>query len=200
MVVRVHTDQGLLGIGEAHGSGMGFPGLHGRDANGELRAEGATQLVVEVLKPLLLGQDPLDIERLWDLMFGLTFQRGWATQGWRRTQIMTAIAGVDIALWDLKGKAAGMPVYKLLGGARDKVPCYVTGGYYQDGKGISGLVQECETYVDMGYSSIKLKIGGVTVEEDVARIKAVREDLGPSVDLMLDVNEGYDVDTAIRAA
>ena len=114
--------------------------------------------------------------------------------------MMTAIAGVDIALWDIKGKAAGMPVYKLLGGVSKKVPCYVTGGYYQEGKGISELVQECETYVDMGYSAIKLKIGGVGVEEDAARIQAVREALGVGVDLMLDVNEGYDVDTAIRAA
>ena len=200
LVVRVHTDQGLVGIGEAHGSGMGFPGVYSRDADGKIQAEGASKLVVDVLKPLLVGQDPLDNERLWDLMFGLTFQRGWATQGWGRPQIMTAIAGVDIALWDIKGKAAGMPVYKLLGGTRNKVPCYVTGGYYQEGKGTAELVQECETYVDMGYSAIKLKIGGVSVEEDVARVQAVREALGAGVDLMLDVNEGYDVDTAIRAA
>ena len=120
LVVRVHTDQGLVGIGEAHGSGMGFPGLYRRDADGKIQAEGASRLVVEVLKPLLVGQDPLDNERLWDLMFGLTFQRGWATQGWVRPQLMTAIAGVDIALWDIKGKAAGMPVYKLLGGAKEE--------------------------------------------------------------------------------
>jgi L-alanine-DL-glutamate epimerase-like enolase superfamily enzyme len=114
--------------------------------------------------------------------------------------VLTGIAGVDIALWDIKGKAANLPVYKLLGGARNTVPCYVTGGYYQDGKTVSDLVQECETYADMGYRAIKLKIGHVAVEEDVERVRAVRESLGPDIDLMLDVNEGYDVPTAIRAA
>ena len=200
LIVRVHTDQGLVGIGEAHGAGMPFPGIYKQNADGSLEAEGASRVVVDVLKPLLLGEDPLDNERLWENMFRLNHQRGWATAGWGRPQIMTAIAGVDIALWDLKGKAADMPVYKLLGGTRNTVPCYITGGYYQEGKTISDLVQECETYADMGYNAIKLKIGGVSVEEDVARVSAVRQALGPDMDLMLDVNEGYDVPTAIRAA
>ena len=200
LVVRVHTDDGLVGIGEAHGAGMPFPGIYRQDAQGNLQAEGASKVEVEVLKPALLGEDPLDNERLWDQMFGLNHYPGWAAAGWGRTQIMTAIAAVDIALWDIKGKAANMPVYKLLGGARNTVPCYVTGGYYQDGKTVSDLVRECETYADIGYNAIKLKIGHVSVEEDVDRVKAVRQALGPSVDLMLDVNEGYDVPTAIRAA
>jgi L-alanine-DL-glutamate epimerase-like enolase superfamily enzyme len=195
LVVRVYTDNGHVGIGEAHGSG-----LYRQHSDGRISAEGASRAVVEVLKPLLLGENPVDNERLWQKMFNATVTRGWESKGFTRPQIMAAIAGVDIALWDIKGKAANLPVYKLLGGHRNKVPCYVTGGYYQDGKTISDLVQECESYVDMGYNAIKLKIGGVTVEEDVARIKAVRNDLGPSIDLMLDVNEGYDVPTAIRAA
>ena len=74
------------------------------------------------------------------------------------------------------------------------------GGYYQEGKATEDLTQECASYVDMGYNAIKLKIGGVSVEEDVERVGAVRETVGPNVDLMLDVNEGYDVPTAIRAA
>ena len=93
-----------------------------------------------------------------------------------------------------------MPVYKLLGGTRNTVPCYITGGYYQEGKTTEDLTQECASYVDMGYNAIKLKIGGVSVEEDVERVGAVRDTVGPNVDLMLDVNEGYDVPTAIRAA
>jgi L-alanine-DL-glutamate epimerase-like enolase superfamily enzyme len=200
LVVRVHTDDGAVGIGEAHGAGMPFPGIYRQDASGNIKAEGASRVVAEVLKPLLLGEDPLDNERLWDKMFRLNHQVGWATAGWGRPQIMTAIAAVDIALWDIKGKAANMPVYKLLGGTRNTVPCYVTGGYYQDDKTISDLVQECETYVDIGYNAIKLKIGHISVEEDVARVKAVREAVGSGVDLMLDINEGYDVPMAIRAA
>jgi L-alanine-DL-glutamate epimerase-like enolase superfamily enzyme len=200
LLVRVHTDEGIVGIGEAHSAGMPFPGIYRQDAQGKIHAEGASKIVVEVLKPLLLGEDPRNNERLWDKMFQLNHQIGWASAGWGRPQIMPAIAAVDIALWDIKGKAANMPVYQLLGGTRDTVPCYVTGGYYQDDKTVSDLVQECETYVDLGYSAIKLKIGHVSVEEDVARVKAVRESVGPGIDLMLDVNEGYDVRTAIRAA
>jgi D-galactarolactone cycloisomerase len=200
LVVRVHTDEGIEGIGEAHGAGMPFPGIYRQDTQGNILAEGASKIVVEVLKPLLIGEDPRDNERLWGKMFELNHQIGWAGAGWGRPQLMAAIAGVDIALWDIKGKAANMPVYQLLGGFRDRVPCYVTGGYYQDDKTIAHLVQECETYVDMGYNAIKLKIGHVSVAEDVARVKAVRDSLGPSIDLMLDVNEGYDVRTAIRAA
>lgn len=200
LMVRVYTDDGIVGIGEAHGAGMGFPGIYRETADGAIEAAGASRLVVEVLKPLLVGEDPLDNERLWEKMFRLNHQVGWASAGWGRPQVLTAIAGVDIAIWDIKGKAANLPVYKLLGGARNTVPCYVTGGYYQDGKTLSDLVHECETYADMGYRAIKLKIGHVSVEEDVERVRAVRESLGPDMDLMLDVNEGYDVPTAIRAA
>jgi D-galactarolactone cycloisomerase len=200
LVVRVYTDEGLVGIGEAHGAGMPFPGVYRQNADGTLRAEGASRVVVDLLKPLLAGEDPLNNERLWDKMFNLCHQIGWAGAGRGRSEILTAIAGVDIALWDIKGKAANLPVYKLLGGQRDTVPCYVTGGYYQDGKSLADLVQECETYADLGYKAIKLKIGHVGVAEDVERVTAVRRALGPSIDLMLDVNEGYDVPTAIRAA
>ncbi len=200
LLVRVHTDDGIVGIGEAHGAGMGFPGIYRETNDGAIEAAGASKLVVEVLKPLLVGEDPLDNERLWEKMFRLNHQVGWTSAGWGRPQVLTGIAGVDIALWDIKGKAANLPVYKLLGGARNTVPCYVTGGYYQDGKTVSDLVHECETYADMGYRAIKLKIGHVSVEEDVERVRAVRDSLGPDMDLMLDVNEGYDVPTAIRAA
>ena len=200
LVVRVHTDQGIYGVGEAHGAGVPFPGIYQQNSDGSIEASGASKIVVEMLKPILVGEDPLDNERLWEKMFQLNHHRGWASAGWGRPQIMTAMAGVDIALWDIKGKAANMPVYKLLGGARNTAPCYVTGGYYQEGKSIPDPAKECETYVDMGYGAIKLKIGGVGLDEDVARVKAVRDAVGPGIDLMLDVNEGYDVSTAIRAA
>jgi D-galactarolactone cycloisomerase len=133
-------------------------------------------------------------------MFGLTYQKGWSQIGATRQQILAAMAAVDIALWDIKGKAANMPVWRLLGGYRNTVPCYVTGGYYQDGKTIDDLTAECKSYVETGYNAIKLKIGGVSVEEDVDRVTAVREAVGPDIDIMVDVNEGYDVRTAIRAA
>ncbi|MFC1935489.1 mandelate racemase/muconate lactonizing enzyme family protein [Chloroflexota bacterium] len=204
LVVRVYTSEGIVGIGEAHVYGIEHRHTEhatspqmGRDT---ARLSDARVLVTEGLKPLLVGEDPLDTERLWSKMFTLTYKRGWAQSGWNRQLILGAIGGVDIALWDIKGKAANMPVYKLLGGYRNRVPCYVTGGYYQEGKTNSDLVRECESYVDMGYNAIKLKVGGLSVEEDVARVRTVREALGPDIDIMLDVNEAYDVPTAIRAA
>ena len=160
LVVRVHTDEGIVGIGEAHGGSM-----HYVDQKGAAHISGAGGAVTDVLKPLLIGEDPLDTERLWSKMFSVTYAKGWSQGGWSRQQLMAAIAGIDIALWDIKGKAANMPVYKLLGGYRNKVPCYVTGGYYQDGKTVADLVRECEGYVQMGYNAIKLKIGGASVGE-----------------------------------
>ncbi len=195
LVVLVHTDEGIVGIGEAHGGSM-----HYIDNLGVAHISGAGSTVTDILKPLLIGEDPLENERLWSKMFALTYQKGWSQIGATRPQILAAMAGVDIALWDIKGKAANMPVWRLLGGYRNTVPCYVTGGYYQDGKTIEDLVTECKGYVERGYNAIKLKIGGVAVEEDVDRVTAVREAVGPDIDIMVDVNEGYDVPTAIRAA
>ena len=195
LVVRVYTDDGIVGIGEAHGGSM-----HYVDQHGVAHTSGAGAAVIDGLKPLLLGEDPLDTERLWQKMFALTFQKGWSQTGWTRQQLMAAIAGVDIALWDIKGKAANLPVYKLLGGYRSRVPCYVTGAYYQDGKTVSDLVEECQGYLVIGYDAIKLKIGGLSVAEDVERVSAVRDAVGADVDIMVDANEGYDVPTAIQAA
>ena len=200
LLVRVHTDAGYYGIGEAHGAGQGFAGIYRQDSDGAIHADGASRAVVDLLKPMLLGRDPVDHERLWEDMFGLCHQIGWAASGFGRPQILTALAAVDIALWDIKGKAADMPVYKLLGGHSNTAPCYVTGGYYQEGKSTRDLVQECESYVDMGYEAIKLKIGHVSLAEDYERVSAVRSSVGDGIDIMVDVNEGWDVDTAIRGA
>ena len=200
LIVRVHTDTNIVGIGEAHSSGSPFPGVFKYDGQGNLQPEGPTRIVKEIMEPNLIGEDPLDNERLWDRMFSLNHYPGWSRPGWGRPQIMTAIAAIDIALWDIKGKSANMPVYKILGGTNKTIPCYVTGGYYQDGKTLTDLIKECETYASMGYRAIKLKIGHVSIQEDVSRVKAVRAALGPNFDLMLDVNEGYDVESAISAA
>ena len=195
LLVRVYTDEGIVGIGEAHGSGV-----YSTDEGGAMRPGVAARAVTDGIKPLLMGEDPRDNERLWGKMFSMTHQRGWSQSGWSRQEVLTAIAGVDIALWDIKGKAANMPVYKLLGGYTNKARCYVTGGYYQEGKTESDLVRECEGYADMGYTAIKLKVGGVGLEEDIRRVEAVRSALGPGIDIMLDANEGWDVPTSIRAA
>jgi D-arabinonate dehydratase len=184
LLVEVETDTGVVGIGE---SGLGG---------------GATATVIEKdLAPLLVGHDPLLIEGLWQRMFARTRQYG------RRGIAMNAMSGIDIALWDIAGKVAHLPVYKLLGASRDRVEAYASGGFYQEGKSASDLAGEAESYRARGFRGMKMKIGRnpstqthlrelignaqfceVDPEEDLARVAAVRKALGPHAKLMVDVN------------
>jgi D-arabinonate dehydratase len=173
-LVKIATDDGITGIGLGHGGGI----------------ERAT---VERLTPLLLGEDPLRVEQLWARMWvpKLIGRRGLTTR---------AISAIDIGLWDIRAKAAGLPLWKLLGGYRDRVPTYVAGGYYEEGKGLRELQQEMEENLRMGARAIKIKIGGVPMEEDIARVKAVREVIGPGVKLLVDANCAYRSYEAIQIA
>jgi L-alanine-DL-glutamate epimerase-like enolase superfamily enzyme len=184
LLVEIETDDGIVGIGEA--------GLGG----------GATATVIEKdLAPLLIGQDPLLIDGLWQRMFARTRQYG------RRGVVMHAISGIDIALWDIAGKVANLPLYKLLGGARDRVEAYASGGFYQEGKGVDGIAGEAEGYRARGFKGMKMKIGRnpstqthlrqligntefceVDPAEDIARVAAARKALGPNAKLMVDIN------------
>src|SRR5246127_2001554 len=112
---EIETDERVIGIGEA--------GVGG----------GATASVIEkVLRPMLIGEDPLLIEGLWQKMFARTRQYG------RRGLVMQAISGIDIALWDIAGKVAKLPVYRLLGGFRDRVEAYASGGFFPNGESVAG--------------------------------------------------------------
>ena len=173
---RSRPTSGVIGIGEA--------GVGG----------GATAGVIEkVLRPMLIGEDPLLIEGLWQKMFARTRQFG------RRGIVMNAISGIDIALWDIAGKVAKLPLYRLLGGCRDRVEAYASGGFYQEGKSIDDLAGEAEGYRARGFKGMKMKIGRnpstqthlrhlvdhaelceVEPEEDIARVAAVRRALGPA--------------------
>jgi L-alanine-DL-glutamate epimerase-like enolase superfamily enzyme len=186
LIVKVHTDEGLVGLGEGHGG----PPL------------AVAKLIHSELQALLLGEDPLRQEYLWHKLFSITHSRrsAWETWGISREQLEVAMAAIDIALWDIVGKQAELPLYRLLGGYTNQVPAYVTGGYYTPGRGIPELVAECQGYVEAGYKAVKLKVGGTTLGEDVARVKAVRQALGDDVNIMLDANRAWDVKTAIEAA
>jgi L-alanine-DL-glutamate epimerase-like enolase superfamily enzyme len=197
LVVEIETDTGLVGIGEAGSAG------------GPLAS---TQVVVEQeLKPLLLKEDPLRIEYLWQKMFYRSRQHG------RRGIVMHAISGIDMALWDIAGKVAKLPLYRLFGAYKDKVEAYASGGFYQEGKDIAALVEEAETAVAQGYRAMKMKIGRnpstqsnlremlphsdmcvVSLEEDLARVAAVRQALGPEAKLMVDVNCAWSPALAIQ--
>ena len=185
LIVKLQTDEGLIGLGEGHGG----PPL------------AAAKLIQSELQALLVGEDPLRPEYLWHKLFAITHSRrsAWEVWGINREQLEVAMAAIDIALWDIVGKQAGLPLYRLLGGYTDRVPAYVTGGYYTPGRGITELIAECQGYVEAGYRAIKMKVGGTTLAEDVARVKAVRQALGDSIDIMLDANRAWDLKTAIEA-
>ncbi len=173
-IVKIETDAGITGIGLGGGGPIG-------------------RATIEVLKPLLIGEDPIDVERLWHTMWvpKLIGRRGLTTR---------AISALDIGFWDIKAKAAGLPLYKLLGGFRDRVPTYIAGGYYEQGKGLKELQREMTDNVALGARAIKMKVGGVELREDVARVKAVREAIGPDVKLLVDANCAYRYYEAIRFA
>ena len=173
-LVKIETDEDITGIG-----------LGG---SGDIQ-----KAVIERLRGELIGEDPIDVERLWHKMWipKLIGRRGLSTR---------AISAIDIGLWDLRAKVAGLPLYKLLGGYRDRVPTYIAGGYYEEGKGLEGLAREMATNVEMGARAVKMKIGGESIRTDVERVRVAREAVGPDVKLMVDANCAYRFYEAIRMA
>lgn len=184
LVVQLHTSDGLTGIGQAHGRPI----------------ETLARIVRDGLAPLVIGEDPRAIERHWERLAALTTDRRAAIAGWSRNHLAAAIGAVDIALWDLLGQVSGQPVWRLLGGYAPRVRAYASGGYYWDGWTPGALAEEMAGYVAQGFNVVKMKVGGVPVEQDVARVRAVREVIGPRVDLLLDANRAYSVAEATAAA
>ena len=197
LLVEVHTDQGLIGIGEA--AHFGGP------------MASTAQVIEHELKPYLIGENPNDIERLWERMHRRAYKHA------RGGIVIAAISGIDIALWDLRGKMANMPVWRLLGGYRKRVPAYATGGFYAEGKGVPELVAEMESYVKAGFRAVKMKVGRnsgiemsalrasnergiaeVSLATDIERVAAVREAIGPEIRLAVDANGAWDVATAVK--
>jgi D-galactarolactone cycloisomerase len=150
--------------------------------------------------PLILGQDPLDTGVLWDRLYNWTRDQG------QKGVTISALSAIDIALWDIKGKALGLPVFKLLGGAyRDKARVYATGLYEpQCVPSIEdALVEEALGYVEQGFSGLKLKVG-YDLRTDVRYVRAIRKAVGPAIDgemaLMVDANHAYNASEAIQLA
>ena len=194
LIVTLTTDAGLVGIGEAHGPFLSREGPEGMRAVSE---------ILERVTPLVVGQDPFDVGRIWQDLFALTYTsvRGIPTLAQQRRQLVTAMSAIDIALWDLMGKATGRPVHALLGGALcSRVPAYVTGFYYRDGERPDDLRREAALYMEQGYRTVKVKVGGLTPEADALRVGLIRKAVGNDVALMLDANQGWDLPTALRAA
>ena len=194
VVVKLTTDSGLVGIGEGHGPFLFQAGPDGLRVVGD---------ILRSITPLVVGQDPFDVERIWQDLFALTYTsvRGIPTLARQPRPLITAMSAIDIALWDLKGRAIGRPVHALLGGAlRRRVPAYVTGFYYRENERPDDLVREAAMYLEQGYRTLKVKVGGLTPEADAERVGVIRRAVGRDVALMLDANQGWNLPSALRAA
>ncbi len=179
VVAEIATDAGISGLGYSLVFGGGG-------------AESVQVYLETRLKPLLLGEDPRAVESLWEKMF-----RG--DRGVRRVGIAgMALSALDIGLWDIAGKAAKLPLYKLWGAVTDRVPCYGSGGWgkYAD----KDLIAEAERYAGMGCGYYKMKIHDPDPLANRRRVELVKKALGPGVRMMVDVNQKLDVEGNIRQA
>ncbi len=177
-LVEVRTDSGLVGYGECL-------------ARYSPRIWAA--IVDDLLTPLVVGADPFDTERLWMRMF----RDLRSFSGHSRGMLVEAIAGVDTALWDLKGKAMGVPVHALLGGAtRTRLDAYASSIMQREPAAMEG---EAASLVERGFRAIKIKVG-VGVEQDAKTVRAIRRVVGDRIDLMLDANGAYRAADAIALA
>jgi L-alanine-DL-glutamate epimerase-like enolase superfamily enzyme len=179
VVAKIQTDEGLTGLGYSLAFGGGG-------------AESIHVYLKTRLEPLILGEDPLFVERLWDQMYR-------ADRGIRRQGVAAyAISALDIGLWDIAGKAAGLPLYKLWGAVRNRVPVYGSGGWAR--YSLDDLIGEAKRYVAMGCRHYKMKIHHPDPRVNRQRVEAVREALGDDVRLMVDVNQRLDVLGNVRQA
>ncbi|MFZ9039821.1 MAG: mandelate racemase/muconate lactonizing enzyme family protein [Gammaproteobacteria bacterium] len=184
LLVVLRTDSGLSGFG------LG-------SSNGPL--EKTARLFVDGLQDIVVGSDALSPERLYEKLFSVTWQKIAAEKGWSKSELVLASAAVDIAMWDILGKHAGLPLYRLFGGHRDAVPCYVTCGYYRDGKDLDALREEMQMLKSQGHRAFKAKIGALDLAQDMQRLRVIRDVIGDDAELMIDVNCGWDLTTALAA-
>ena len=192
LLVEVETDEGVTGYGQIHGSPL------------KTIAEWVTKLGEQIR-----GHDALAHEVIWSKLFSLTVPRPGAMYGKgtmapvprsARANVMAAIGGIDIALWDVKGKAARLPVYSLIGGAPRPIFTYATGGYYTPDATHDTAARELAGFVEQGYRAVKLKTGAYGVDDEIKRVAAVRKAIGNDALLMLDMNAAYGLNECIRFA
>lgn len=169
-LVRVHTDTGHVGTGSVYA----HPGL-------------VELVIVPQLAPLLRGRDPREVEKLWSLMYGLTRWYG------RKGAAVSALGGLDITFWDLRGQSEGKPLWQLLGGKRD-CPAYASGLLWKE---LPALAEEAQRHVARGFRRVKMRMGR-SEEYDTSAVRAVRRAIGESNDLIVDASMRYSVPLAKR--
>jgi L-alanine-DL-glutamate epimerase-like enolase superfamily enzyme len=176
VMVKVTTEDGLVGWGESH---------HGRAHTA------IAKLIETTLSQLIMGMDASDTTGIWARIY--KYQLGSHGMG---AGCAMAMSGIDMALWDIKGKAVGWPLWRLLGGSRRPVPAYAGGvalGYQPPAQ----LIDEAEPLIAAGYQAVKLRIGD-TVRDDIARMEAVRTTFGDSLAILTDANTGYTIEDVRR--
>jgi L-alanine-DL-glutamate epimerase-like enolase superfamily enzyme len=177
VLVFLETDEGLVGEGLVFTlNGHRLPLLNG---------------LIASLEPLVIGMDPTDSGRFW--------LQAWADIAFlgRRGASIMGVAAIDMALWDLRGKAAGLNVSRLIGRCRDSVPIYRSNGLRLSAS-IEELQTEAAGFVSQGFQAMKMSLGSAKARQDVARVRAVREVIGPDVKLMTDCNQQFSPMQAIQ--
>jgi L-alanine-DL-glutamate epimerase-like enolase superfamily enzyme len=174
--LRVHTDGGLTGISRI--------------------SPDAAPFVEQTLKPVLLGEDPANVERLWEKMHAAA-----APAGYLRPRGIGAVGSVDIALYDLLGKQLNRPVWQLLGGLRDRIEAYADSIPIVPGRETAdALARAMAGYIRAGFSAVKLHLPRAAPDDAVADVSRVRSEIGPDVRLMVDVHRRWDPWTAVEVA
>ncbi len=177
LLVRIVTEDGLAGWGEAHSPPI--PRV-------------AQALIADLFAPLLLGRDPLATDAIWDALYASMRLRGYGTG-----VMLEALAGVDIALWDLAGKALGQPVYRLLGGPyRTRIPCYLSG---IPGTTVEERVAGAREAVGRGFTAMKTSVGRGPLDEDLDGVEAIVEGVRGKADVLVDAHGVYDARSAVAA-
>ena len=174
-ILKIICDNGIVGWGEAYGPAT------------------VVKESVNYIKQNIIGMNPLDSDIIWSTLFRRVHDYG------RSGVFVSAISAIDIALWDIKGKYHKLPVSTLLGGSyREKIRPYATGLYFSDSKTLTDdLCNEAMEYVNEGFKSIKMKVG-LNIKSDVNNVKAVRNTIGPDIELMIDSNHAYSYDEALK--
>ena len=179
LITRVITDDGV--VGEAY---VGDEGATLRQID---------RVVQEEIAPRLFGEDAFAVERCWQIGYPATYDI------LRDRRIgLVALAGVDSAIWDAVGKALNIPLWRLWGGFRNRIPLMAIGGYY--GEPLGSIQEEVAAYLELGLAGMKFKVGGAEPAQDALRVRAAREAAGPGFLLTVDANQGYTVDQAIAFA
>lgn len=188
-IIEIETDEGITGIGEADSSPAVVEAIINAPRSHEMSAG---------LKEVIVGRDPLDIQVLWEEMYENSYYYG------RKGAAITAISGIDMALWDIMGKKTGQPVHKLIGGKKtEKVRAYASTLFPEDPTNTDSIRKRSEMILEDGFTAVKFGWGGfgVDIEHDHEMLDTARDALGENVDLMVDagMNYGWDTKEAIKA-